>query len=90
MTVLLKDKVPVGDKVLFIGGGQSSCEAAYDLVLHGKHPIIAMTANAFDDDVEKSRRAGMNAHLAKPIDAQRLYATLADLISRRPEQAAKV
>lgn len=53
-------------------------------------PIIAMTANAFDDDVEKSRRAGMNAHLAKPIDAQRLYATLADLISRRPEQAAKV
>ena len=40
-TQILKDKVDVGDKVLFIGGGQSSCEAAYDLLLnYGKHPII--------------------------------------------------
>jgi hypothetical protein len=39
-TELLVEKKPVGDKVLFFGGGQSSCEAAYDLVLHGKHPII--------------------------------------------------
>ena len=31
-------------------------------------PIIAMTANAFDEDVEKSKAAGMNAHLVKPID----------------------
>ena len=31
-------------------------------------PIIAMTANAFDDDIEKSKAAGMNAHLAKPIE----------------------
>ena len=40
-TQVLKEKVDVGDKVLFIGGGQSSCEAAYDLLLnYGKHPII--------------------------------------------------
>lgn len=39
-TQLLKEKYPVGDKVLFIGGGQSSCEAAYDLILSGHHPII--------------------------------------------------
>ena len=40
-TQVLKDKVDVGDKVLFIGGGQSSCEAAYDMLLNfGKHPII--------------------------------------------------
>ena len=40
-TQILKDKVDVGDKVLFIGGGQSSCEAAYDMLLnYGKHPII--------------------------------------------------
>ena len=39
-TDVLKDKKDVGDKVLFIGGGQSSCEAAYDLLLNfGKHPI---------------------------------------------------
>jgi len=39
-TELMVDKKPVGDKVLFFGGGQSSCEAAYDLILKGKHPII--------------------------------------------------
>ena len=39
-TQLLVEKKPVGDKVLFFGGGQSSCEAAYDLILQGKHPII--------------------------------------------------
>ena len=45
-TQLLKDKHEVGDKVLFIGGGQSSCEAAYDLLLnYGKHPIIVEYAN---------------------------------------------
>ena len=43
-------------------------------------PIIAMTANAFDDDVQKSKQAGMNAHLAKPIEPQQLYQTLYDFI----------
>ena len=46
----------------------------------GRIPIIAMTANAFDDDIEKSKAAGMNAHLAKPIDPVRLYQTLYDFI----------
>ena len=40
-------------------------------------PIIAMTANAFEDDIEKSMAAGMNAHLAKPIEPDVLYSTLA-------------
>ena len=45
-TQLLKEKHEVGDKVLFLGGGQSSCEAAYDLLLnYGKHPIIVEFAN---------------------------------------------
>ena len=39
-TDILRDQKEVGDKVLFIGGGQSSCEAAYDYVRAGKHPII--------------------------------------------------
>ena len=43
-------------------------------------PIIAMTANAFDDDIEKSKAAGMNAHLAKPVDPQRLYQLLYDFV----------
>lgn len=39
-------------------------------------PIIAMTANAYDEDREKSSAAGMNGHLAKPIDTKILYETL--------------
>ena len=48
-------------------------------------PIIAMTANAFDDDIEKSKAAGMNAHLAKPIDPARLFQTLYDFIFREED-----
>ena len=39
-------------------------------------PIIAMTANAFAEDVEEALRAGMNGHMSKPIDFQTLYDTL--------------
>ena len=46
-------------------------------------PIIAMTANVFDEDVERSIQAGMNAHLSKPVEPERLYTTMAQLISER-------
>lgn len=48
----------------------------------GSVPIIAMTANAFEEDREASRKAGMNAHLSKPIQPELLYETLAEVISR--------
>jgi CheY-like chemotaxis protein len=47
----------------------------------GTVPIIALTANAFDEDVQRSLQAGMNAHLIKPVDPERLYKTLEELIS---------
>lgn len=47
-------------------------------------PIIAMSANAFEDDRLKSQSAGMNAHLSKPIDAQLLYQTLRQLMDANP------
>ena len=43
-------------------------------------PIVAMTANAFSEDVKKAREAGMNAHIAKPIDVNVLVNTLSDIL----------
>lgn len=43
-------------------------------------PIIALTANAFDEDVQRSLQVGMNAHLSKPVEPERLCRTLEVLI----------
>ena len=45
-------------------------------------PIIALTANAFDEDVQRSMQAGLNAHLSKPIEPEALFETLEGLIDR--------
>lgn len=46
-------------------------------------PIIAMTANAFADDVENAREAGMDAHVAKPIDGKKLVDCMLRLIKNK-------
>lgn len=46
-------------------------------------PIIALTANAFESDVRRSKDAGMTAHLVKPVDAEKLYRTLRKLTGER-------
>ena len=43
-------------------------------------PIIALTANAFDEDVQCSMQAGLNAHLSKPVEADALFDTMEKLI----------
>ena len=43
-------------------------------------PIIALTANAFDEDVQRSLQAGLNAHLTKPVQPDALFETLETLI----------
>lgn len=49
-------------------------------------PIIAMTANAFDEDVRLALQAGMNAHFAKPIDIQRLAEILLQFLTKSHRQ----
>ena len=47
----------------------------------GNIPIIAMTANAYTEDVQKTKDAGMDIHLAKPIEPERLYQTLTEQLA---------
>ena len=44
-------------------------------------PIIAMTANAFEEDKQEALKSGMNGHIAKPIDMEKLFQTLDAIIS---------
>jgi CheY-like chemotaxis protein len=46
-------------------------------------PIIAMTANAYAEDIQKALAAGMNAHVAKPIDLNRLFSVLNEYNRRK-------
>ncbi len=45
-------------------------------------PIIALTANAFDEDVQRSMQAGLNAHLSKPVEPETLFETLEGMVKR--------
>ena len=51
-------------------------------------PIIAMSADAYDEDVAKSREAGMNSHVAKPVAPEKLFAEIARLCAARENQAS--
>ena len=60
------------------------CEAARRIRQFNKViPIIALSANSFQEDVEKSLASGMNARLAKPIDMKKLLAVLQQFL--RPQ-----
>ena len=49
-------------------------------------PIIALTANAFPEDIANTRAAGMNAHLSKPISLDQLQAVLRQYLPPRLER----
>ena len=80
--ILLDIRMPEMDgleacrRIRALGGEGSYCYEALEI------PIIAITANVMDSDIEKSREAGMNAHLSKPIDPDELYTVLAVSVAR--------
>lgn len=65
---------------LMNGYDAARCIRSSEHPADGTIPIIAMTANAFNDDVQAAFDAGMNGHLAKPIDVEVLYKTIARYI----------
>ncbi len=48
-------------------------------------PIIALTANAMKEDIEKTKQVGMNRHLNKPIEVEKLYETLLEFLTKKVE-----
>ncbi|TXI79843.1 MAG: response regulator [Flavobacteriales bacterium] len=67
--ILMDVQMPVMD-------GLTATRAIRRAATGGSLPIIAMTANAFEDDRQQCLAAGMNDHVAKPVDPARLYETL--------------
>ncbi|MDE5598303.1 MAG: response regulator, partial [Lachnospiraceae bacterium] len=52
-------------------------------------PIIAMTANAFVDDVREAIESGMDAHIAKPVQINNLKAAIQQVLDNRPNQSKR-
>lgn len=48
-------------------------------------PIVAMTANAFDEDKKKAYESGMNGHISKPVDIKTIFATLGRILLAKSE-----
>ena len=76
--VLMDIRMPVMD-----GIEAAKAIRAMDRTDAGTIPIVAMSANAYAEDVQKSLAAGMNRHLAKPVQPGSLYETLAILMKNR-------
>ena len=69
--ILMDVQMPMMD-----GYGASSAIRALERSDAGKVPIIALTANAFKEDIDKALRHGMNAHIAKPLEIDKLLTVL--------------
>ena len=73
--ILMDMRMPVMD-----GLEAAKAIRAMDRPDAGTIPIIALTANAFDEDVQRSMQAGLNAHLSKPVEPEVLFETLKSLV----------
>ncbi len=76
--ILMDIRMPVMD-----GLEATSLIRSSSLIYSDRVPIIAMTANAFDEDMKKSLKSGMDGHLSKPVDTQKLFEEISRVLSYR-------
>ncbi len=53
---------------------------------NGRIPVIAMTANDFENERREAERAGMDGYLTKPIDQELMYRTIANILSKAAKE----
>jgi len=75
--ILMDNRMPV-----MTGMDAARAIRSMDRVWTARIPIIALTADVFDDDVRNLMDAGMDACLSKPIDARKLFQTIAEHLER--------
>jgi len=68
--------------------GVEATMAIRALPAYAQTPILAMTANAFDEDRQRCIDAGMNDHIGKPVEPQKLYETLLAWLEKRGSRTA--
>ena len=77
--VLMDIQMPVMD-------GYTACRAIRKLPQHKNLPIIALTANVLSTDQEKSREAGMDAHIGKPFNEKEMFTAISRYLNKQENE----